>query len=240
MRRPWWGMTHEASVEAYLAAAAGWDADRVWCLRLSERRAWWLAGIAVMLAGLAITAIMLLTPLKTVQPFVVRVDNSSGVVDVVPMYTGSADAPQVMTRYLLNAYVTARERYFYPMAEGDYDSVGAFNNAMVNQAWGALWDRSNPDSPLLRYRDGATVRAQVQAVSFIKRINGVDDLAQVRFLRAVRAGGTGVEQLSHWIATVQYAYGAPSKGAHPRLKSDGVQGPGLSARAGNHRGRHGG
>jgi type IV secretion system protein VirB8 len=210
-------MARDASVEAYLREAASWDEDRARRMRSSERRAWGLAGIATLLAGLAIVAVVLLTPLKTVQPFVVRVDNSTGVVDVVPVYTGTTEAAPVMTRYLLNSYVTARERYVAPLAESDYDLVGAFNSASVNQVWAAAWDRSNPESPLLRYRDGTTVRAQVQAVSFLTRSTGVNDVAQVRFMRALRAGGTGVEQVSHWIATIQYAYGAPSK--DERLRS---------------------
>ena len=35
-------------------------------------------------------ALVLLMPLKSVEPFVVRVDRSTGVIDVVPMYGGGA------------------------------------------------------------------------------------------------------------------------------------------------------
>ena len=42
----------------------------------------WLCAVAAALA------LALLMPLKRVEPFVVRVDNSTGVVDVVPMYGG--------------------------------------------------------------------------------------------------------------------------------------------------------
>jgi len=38
----------------------------------------------------------------------------------------------------------------------------------------------------------------------------VADLAQVRYLKAERQG-TAAERITYWIATVQYAYGAPSK-----------------------------
>ena len=39
-------------------------------------------------------ALMLLMPLKRVEPFVVRVDNTTGVVDVVPVYAGNAAMPE--------------------------------------------------------------------------------------------------------------------------------------------------
>lgn len=203
-------MAADDAVERYLAESVSWELDRLQQLRVSARRAWILAGIATLLAVLGVVAVVGLTPLKSVQPFVVRVDNSSGVVDVVPMYSASSDLPEVVTRQLLNAYVTARERFILSMAEADYDTVGAYNAPTVNQAWSGLWARNNPESPLVRYRDGTTVRAQVQSISFLRRSNGVNDLAQVRFSTSKRIGGSGVDQVTHWISTLQYAYATPS------------------------------
>ena len=60
------------------------------------------------------------------------------------------------------------------------------------------------------------MRVQVQAVSFFRRGSGVSDLAQVRYLKAERAGGGAEEHFTHWIATVQYAYAAPSQ--DPRVR----------------------
>jgi type IV secretion system protein VirB8 len=210
-------MARDAALEAYLAEAASWDRDRARVAQASARRAWWLAGAAGMLATLAIGAVALLTPLKSVEPFVIRVDNATGIVDVVPVYTGTREASELVTRHLLNAYVSARERYVYATAESDYETVGAYQSAQLNQEWLAAWDRNNPQSPLVLFRDGTTVRVQVKAISFLKRANGISDLAQVRFIRFTRAAGAGLEQPSHWIATLQYAYGEPAKDQRQRL-----------------------
>jgi type IV secretion system protein VirB8 len=107
--------------------------------------------------------------------------------------------------------VTVCERFSHATAESDYEECGAFHTPQRNQAWYAQWNRSNPESPLNVYKDGTTVRAQVTAVSFFTRASGVADLAQVRYLKSKRAGSTAEEQTSYWIATVQYAYGEPSK-----------------------------
>ena len=208
-------MAHDEALRAYLEAAQGWDRDRAQAAARAARRAWWVAGVAVVVAAVAVGAVATLTPLKTVEPFVVRVDNATGVVDVVPRYEGALPAADAVTRHLLTVYVTARERYVAAMAEADYRQVGAYHSAPMNQAWAQAWDRNNPESPLNRYRDGRTARVQVTAVSFIERANGVRDLAQVRFLRAERYGG-GAEQVMHYIATVQYAYGPPSNDARLR------------------------
>jgi len=202
-------MRHEPPIAAYLEEARGWDLDRGQVAQRSARRAWWVAGLASVVAMAAVGAMAGLTPLKTVEPFVIRVDNSTGIVDVVPQFTGDAEWSEAVTRHLLTQYVTVRERFVLALAEADYEQAGAYHAAAMNQAWAALWDRNNPDSPLNRHLDGSTARVQIKAVSFLTRASGAEDLAQVRFLRAVTLGG-GAERISHHIATVQYAYGKPS------------------------------
>jgi type IV secretion system protein VirB8 len=204
-------MNRDPVIEDYLRTAQTWEADLVRNAEAAQRRAYWMAGGFGGLAALALTALVSVMPLKTVEPFVIRVDNTTGITDVVPVYVGKGDVAEVVTRHLLNNYAVSRERYFYAMAEQDYNTVGAYNSPQMNTAWMAAWDRNNPDSPLVKYKDGTTVRAQVKAVSFIKRADGSKDLAQIRFLTASRAGGTGAEKILHFIATIQYTYVEPSK-----------------------------
>ena len=96
------------------------------------------------------------------------------------------------------------------IAEEDYSECGAFHSPQRNQQWAAEWATGNPESPLNRFKDGTTVRVTVQSVSFFERATGRTDLAQVRFVKATRAGGTGPDLLTHWIATIHYTYGKAS------------------------------
>ena len=202
-------MAVEPEVQAYLAAAQGWDLDRTQAERSSARRAWWVAGTAAIVAAISVGAVAALTPLKTVEPFVIRVDGSTGVVDVVPALEGTASEAQAVTRYLVTQYVITRERYVAALAETDYETVGAFHGPAMNQAWAATWNRNNPDSPLNLHADGSSVRVQVSAVSFLKPGSGREDLVQVRFARLT--GEPGNEREQRYVATLQYAYGEPSK-----------------------------
>jgi type IV secretion system protein VirB8 len=201
----------EREIETYLAEAASWDADSVAQARRSSRIAWGVAGAGWMAALAAVIAVMLLTPLKRVEPFVIRVDDSSGVVDVVPVYNGTAEMSETVTRYLLTHYVTVCERFNFSTAEVDYEECGAFHSAQRNQAWYAAWNPSNPQSPLNVNKDGTTVRAQVKSVSFFKRANGLSDLAQVRYLKTKRTADSAKEQVTHWIASIQYVFTEPSR-----------------------------
>jgi type IV secretion system protein VirB8 len=209
-------MKRDPAIEQYLREAQGWERDVSRRANRSARIAWSVAAISCLVTALAVAAIAMLTPLKTVEPFLMRVDNTTGIIDVVPVFEGKAELPEVVTRHLLNNYVTSRERYFYATAETDYETVGAYNSPQLNSEWFQYWDRNNPLSPLSLYKDGTTVRAQIKAISFLKPASGQTDLAQVRFIKAARPGGSGQEQLTHWIATIQFAYIAPSKDERTR------------------------
>ena len=204
-------MSAAAPLGGYFREAAAWDADRVAAAHRSARIAWRVAASGSVCAIAASTALLLLVPLKRVEPFVVRVDNATGIVDVVPVYSGTATPDQAVTRFFLTHYLSVCERFNFATAESDYEECGAFHAAQRNQAWYALWNPNNPNSPLNVHKDGSTVRVQVESVSFFQRGNGVTDLAQVRYLKAERQGAGGEERFTHWIATIQYAYGAPSK-----------------------------
>ena len=200
----------DAELHGYFAEAASWDADTRVQARRVVRFALGVAGAAWIAVLALAAALVLLMPLKRVEPFVVRVDNSTGIVDVVPVYAGKAAMPEAITRFLLTHYVTVCERFNYATAESDYEECGAFHTAQRNQAWYALWNPNNPASPLNAYKDGSTVRAQVTSVSFFARANGVSDLAQVRYVKAKRAAGAATDEVTHWIATLQYAFANPS------------------------------
>ena len=201
-------MGAEPGIAEYLADARGWDFDRAQAERRSARRAWWVAGVAAVVAVTAVGAVAALTPLKRVEPFVIRVDNATGVVDVVPGLDGPVSASQALSRHLLTQYVLTRERYVPALAETDYETVGAMQGSALNQAWAALWNRTNPESPLNVHSDGSANLVQVTSVSFLKAGSGREDLAQVRFV--LRSGDASNEQARHFVATLQYAYGEPS------------------------------
>ncbi len=200
----------------YFQEASRWDSDRIASLVRMARIAWRVA-VGGWLCALGCTgALLLLTPLKRTEPFLIRVDSSTGVVDVVPVYAGTAAFDESVSRYFLSHYVTVCERFNYSTAESDYEECGAFHGPQRNQAWYATWRTSNPNSPLNLHRDGSLVRAQVQSVSFFRRASGAGDLAQVRYLKSESPPGGAPARISHWIATVQYAYGTPPK--DPKLR----------------------
>jgi type IV secretion system protein VirB8 len=198
----------ERALQGYLEEAASWDADRLAQMSRSAAVAWRIAaaGWACALAGCA--ALALLVPLKKVEPYLIRVDSSTGVVDVVPVYTGRATLSEAVTRYFLTHYITVCERFDYAMAQSDYEECGAFNSPRLNQAMYAKWNRVNPSSPLNVHKDGSTDSVRIESMSFLKG-SGASSLAQVRFARTERQQIGAPGRVSHWIASIEYRYGKP-------------------------------
>jgi type IV secretion system protein VirB8 len=209
-------VTSSPVLQEYFREAESWDADRSAQFRRSASLAWRVAAAGWVCAVAGAVAIVVLMPLKQVEPFVVRVDNATGIVDVVPVYAGNATAEESVTRYFLSHYVTVCERFNFATAESDYEECGSFHSAQRNQAWYAQWTATNPASPLNVYKDGSMVRVQVKSVSFFTRSSGLSDLAQVRYVKALRPAGGAEDKFSHWVATVQYAYTAPAKDPRTR------------------------
>lgn len=152
----------------YIANAHLWHQSHWERVHRSERRAWLVALLACLLLSLSVAAWVVAIPFKKTEPFLVRVDSSSGRVDVVPIYNSTEPLPEAVTRLLVTEYVEARERYISQLAETDYQRVGAFQGANLNADWQSAWARSNPNSPLNRYADGTSVTVDINSVTFLK------------------------------------------------------------------------
>jgi type IV secretion system protein VirB8 len=207
----------EKAEDTYLREANRWDQDRERMWRVGTRRAWLAAGAAGALAIVSTTAVALLTPLHRVEPFLIRVDSTTGTADVVPMYVGHADLPDTVLRHLVTEYVTLRERYVPALAEADYEQVGAYQAPMLNQAWAASWARTNPESPLNLYGQDARVTVQVRAITFLSHPASGPSLLQVRLRRATQRSAGADESVDYGIATLRVDFLAPS--TEPRSRA---------------------
>ncbi len=106
------GMVTTDSLKDYFDKARRFDQDRMVSAERSKRLAWFVAAVASVLACVSVTAVVALTPLKTVEPFVIRVDNSTGIVDVVSaMSLAAGSYDEEVTKYFAARYAPARVTY---------------------------------------------------------------------------------------------------------------------------------
>lgn len=202
-------------LQAYFREARSWDQDRALAAERSRRFAWIVAGVATATAVAAIAAVTALAPLKSVSPFVVRVNETTGAVDVMTALNGTKPTQynEAVDKYFLAQYVRAREGWIAPAAEENFRFVSILSTPDEQERWAAAARPTNPQSPQAVYGPTGLADVQIRNISFIN-----DRVANVRFHRTVRQATATTE--SDWIATVTFSYTKA-----PMLESDRLRNP---------------
>lgn len=205
----------KAAVEKeYFEESRSWDEDKMVRIERSEKRAWKVAFAFVCIAVLEGIGIASLAPLKSVEPFVIRVDNNTGVVDVVSTLTDTAgeveqSAQEALDKYWLGQYIRHREGYHWETRAYDRRIVGLMSRSSVQQAYAAYTDpKQNPRAPIAVYGRNTEVEVNVRAISVIntETVEGQKRVtALVRYTKEVERAGESTPP-THWAATVTYVY----------------------------------
>lgn len=190
--------------DTYFREAAAWEDDMVARSKASEKRAWFVAGAATLIAVALAVALASLFPLRKTEWAIVRVDPVTGITDVQRVLKGGTEPPSEATdRYWLRLYVRDREGYVYDDYRYYYRVVGLLSSAGLAKAWVAYYRPRNDQAPINRYGDETVVRIRVRGVAFIGH-----HVAQVRYTRIEDPRG-GKTKTTYWIATVSYRYVNP-------------------------------
>lgn len=191
--------------ENYLKEARTWETDKVQEIEKSKKLAWRVATASGVVAFVSVFALAALTPLKTVEPYVIRVDNSTGIVDVVEaMKDGKTNYDEAMNKYFTQWYVRYREGYSKELAEDYYANVGIMSVGLEQQKYYEFFNPKNPLSPINVFGPYAKVKVRIKSTSFIK-----SNVALVRYTKEIERG-LDKPQVTHWAATITFKYsGAP-------------------------------
>lgn len=201
-------------LRAYFEEARRWDHDRLASATRSRRLAWTAAAGAAGLAAIALSAVAMLAPLKTVVPYVVRVDRTSGAVEVLTGLSGRQDETyaEAVTKSFLAGYVRARESWLPQVAEANFRQVSIMSTPAEQQRWADAFRPTSPSSPQVVYGPGGQVEVEIRAISFL-----APHVANVRFHRLERRGGAATE--GDWIATVAFHYTRAPMAEGDRLRN---------------------
>jgi len=205
--------------EQYLLQARTWETDKVQEAQKSKKIAWIIASTSSGLAILSVLAVASLVPLKETKPFVIRVDNSTGIVDVVEALTDSkTNYDEVVNKYFTQWYVRYREGYTTELTEEYYYNVGVMSGGREQQKYFDAFNPKNAQSPINVYGPYAKVKVRIKSTSFIK-----DNVALVRYIKEIERGADK-NQITHWAATITFTYsGAPMKEKDREINPLGFQ-----------------
>lgn len=130
----------------------------------SNKKAWLIAIVSVLVAILSIIAVLLLTPLKTVEPYVIRVDNTTGMVDILTVLDKEQITQnEALDKHFIGQYIKAREGYYFGMLNNDYTFTQLLSSPEVAESYRAIYSGENARDKRL----GNFTRVEVNILSIV-------------------------------------------------------------------------
>ena len=190
------------ALDAYYREAQSWAHDKQDSLRKSRRTAWLIAAGAGTIALIEALALIVLMPLKTVEPYTLLVDRHTGFVQALqPLDPERISGDAALTQSFLVQYVIARESFDIDALEANYRRVALWSGETARSGYLAQMQASNPNSPLVRYPRSSVIETRVKSVSPVAR-----NVAMVRFDTVRRDAGGQVHPPQSWAAMIRYRY----------------------------------
>ncbi|ECQ7449081.1 type IV secretion system protein [Campylobacter coli] len=139
--------------------AIDYEASFRYLIEKSNKRAWLIAFISIFIAIISIIAVVLLTPLKTIEPYVIRVDNTTGMVDILTMLDEKEiSSNEALDKYFISQYVKAREGYYYELLNQDYLLTQLMSSEKVANEYRAWYEGENARDQILKNSNEVSVQ----------------------------------------------------------------------------------
>lgn len=186
-----------------------WYEDR-FQTTIVQRNLLFLAVILLLLIIFAsVFTILEVSSSRTVKPFVVEIEDKSGIPNVIRPYipaqfTNQYAYDEAIRRYFLLKYLRAREEYNYHTFNRDYFTVvrSMSDKEIYSQFRTDLYS-SGSGSPLT-YADRGKISITIRSIKHLPPSSGKGYLVQVAFVRNITSPGKTYSE--NKIATIGYDY----------------------------------
>lgn len=169
----------------------------------SNKRAWLIAFVSVGVAILSIVAVLLLTPLKTVEPYVIRVDNTTGMVDILTILDEEQiSSIEALDKHFVAQYIKAREGYYYDMLNQDYIFVQLLSTPEIAESYRQIYTGDNARDTRL----GNATQVEVQIISIVLGESAGAKTATARINLKTTNKNSKAENVATKVITLTYTY----------------------------------
>lgn len=196
----------------FIQQANQFEKSQIDAIKRNNKTAWRITAASLLLAVLSVIAVMLLTPLKTVTPYVIRVDNNTGATDIVTVLQQSETSyGEATDRYWLSQYIKMRESYDWWTVQSTYDASMLLSSSALQNEIAAFFE--SEAAPYKVFKDKYRVDIKILSISWI------GDTAQIRFEKQVKPLVQGQKSpvVQRYIATIGYRYVNTAQAEKDRL-----------------------
>lgn len=211
-----------AAAKELLDQKMKFEGDRVEMAYQSKRTAWKVAGVFAVIAIMAVAAVMLLTPLKELIPFVIKVDNNTGQIEIVKQHVDGETISygESLDKYFTSKFIVHRNSYDWNVIQSDYNAVALMADRSVLTPYVEYMNNEDDDSPLNKFGEFNSVEVKIKSITFLPSSTNDNMVAQVAFVRTV-LDAKGVQSVKYlptqWKATLTFDYLGKIKTEDERL-----------------------
>ncbi|OOF77864.1 conjugal transfer protein TraG [Rodentibacter caecimuris] len=179
------------------------EKDRVSFYKTLSKISFGVGGIGALIGLAGVVAVAGLTPLKSTEPYVIRVDNNTGFTDIVKPISNSSQTTygEELDKYWLSKFVIERESYDWQLVQNSYNAVELMTTPQVFNEYKAYI--TSKVSPVNLLKQNKKIKVRVLSISFI---NGV---GQVRFSKQVLTASGDPDSViptTYWLASIPFDY----------------------------------
>ncbi|HDX1051051.1 TPA: type IV secretion system protein [Pasteurella multocida] len=191
-----------SATDKLIEQSKDFEATKTYLLYKSNKRAWLVTWVMTTITLLLCLSVFFLFPLKTVEPYVIRVD-ASGVPDIVTaLKEDTLETDEAIDKYFVARYVRSREGYVYETNKQDYALVQLMSNEIVKVGYDEELDLPNSKDKVLT-NQGKLVP---EIISIVLGESEKNKTATIRF-RAVKTMFTHNTKSSEiFVVTLSYEY----------------------------------
>jgi type IV secretion system protein VirB8 len=193
--------TNDEGLATYYQDGMRWEAEIVRKAKRSRALAWVVAMIFGMMTICSLVILMMLVPLKSFEPYIVTVDQTTGYIEVKTGLTRPANLTEqeAITQANIVRYIRAREGYDPYRIDENFGIAAILSAGTAANELQQLYSTTNMQNPARLYGDDTRVMVDIKSVTFPN-----DSTALVRFSTDEVAATSSVTR--HWISVVRFRY----------------------------------
>jgi type IV secretion system protein VirB8 len=191
----------ETVLRSYFQQGDIWEQEIIKRAKRQARVAWFFAIVFAGLAMLSLLAVVLMLPLKSFEPYVVTVDQTTGYIEVKSGLTRPANLTeqQAVTQANVVRYIRSREGYDPYAIEENFGIAALLSTDEAAGELQALYSAANAQNPAKIYGRLKRVLVDIKSVTFPNTSTAI-----VRFLTNEKSDTESI--VRHWISVVRFRY----------------------------------
>lgn len=204
--------TSSDRIDASVARSVNFEVTIADLARRSERRAWWIAGAAIVMSLILAGGYFYMLPLKQQVPFLVMADAYTGTSTVASL-AATPGLQRITTSQAINRsnvahYVLARESYDLALMRlQDWAIVLTMSTPGVATSYRSQFSSTNPDNLQKLYGNDHAIRVKILSIVLLGPKGKTPTGATVRFQRSLYNKLDGsTRPLDNKIATMTFTY----------------------------------